>query len=187
MYVYAPPSWSSLHPHPLGLHSTPDWAASAIEHVPTSYLSYIWQCICLGAQSCPIFATACAVALEAPLFMGFLRQEYHSRLPFPPPGDLPDSGIKPVSPALQAILYHRAIREAHGSVYMSALISHSSHPPSHPLCPQVHSLCLYRCSCPADRAICTIFCSPRGRKESDMTWWLNNNIADSLHVEQKLM
>ena len=34
--------------------------------------------------------------------MGFSRQEYWSALPFPPPGDLPDSGIKPRSPALQA-------------------------------------------------------------------------------------
>ena len=32
--------------------------------------------------------------------MEFSRQEYWSRLPFPPPGDLPNSGIKPVSPAL---------------------------------------------------------------------------------------
>ena len=34
--------------------------------------------------------------------MGFSRQEYWSGLPFPPPGDLPDSGIEPGSPALQA-------------------------------------------------------------------------------------
>ena len=33
--------------------------------------------------------------------MGFSRQEYCSRLPFPSPGDLPDPGIEPVSPALQ--------------------------------------------------------------------------------------
>ena len=32
--------------------------------------------------------------------MGFSRQEYWSGLPFPPPGDPPDPGIKPVSPAL---------------------------------------------------------------------------------------
>ena len=32
--------------------------------------------------------------------MGFLRQEYRSGLPFPPPGNLPDPGIEPVSPAL---------------------------------------------------------------------------------------
>ena len=34
--------------------------------------------------------------------MGFPRQEYWSGLPFPPPGDLPDPGIEPSSPALQA-------------------------------------------------------------------------------------
>jgi len=34
--------------------------------------------------------------------MEFFRQEYWSGLPFPPPGDLPDPGIKPRSPALQA-------------------------------------------------------------------------------------
>ena len=39
---------------------------------------------------------------QAPLFMGFPRQEYYSELPFPSSRDLPDPGIKPVSPALQA-------------------------------------------------------------------------------------
>ena len=39
---------------------------------------------------------------QAPLFMGFSRQENWSGLPCPPPGDLPDPGIKPTSPALQA-------------------------------------------------------------------------------------
>ena len=39
------------------------------------------------------------VAHQAPLFMGFPRQEYWSGLPFPSPGSLPDPGIKPVSPA----------------------------------------------------------------------------------------
>ena len=36
---------------------------------------------------------------QAPLSMEFYRQEYWSGLPFPPPGHLPDSGIKPTSPA----------------------------------------------------------------------------------------
>ena len=43
------------------------------------------------------FVTPQTVALQAPLSMGFPRQEYWSVLPFPPPGDLPDSGIKPMS------------------------------------------------------------------------------------------
>ena len=42
------------------------------------------------------------VAHQAPLSMGFSRQEYWSGLPFPSPGDLPDPGIEPKSPALQA-------------------------------------------------------------------------------------
>ena len=46
------------------------------------------------------FATPWTVAHQAPLSMGFPRHESWSRLPFPPPGDLPHSGIKPVSPAL---------------------------------------------------------------------------------------
>ena len=52
-----------------------------------------------------LFVTPWTVALQAPLSMGFSRQEYLSGLPFPSPGDLPDSGIEPASPvslALQA-------------------------------------------------------------------------------------
>ena len=49
-----------------------------------------------------LFATPWTVAYQAPPSMGFSRQEYWSGLPFPSPGDLPNSGIKPGSPALQA-------------------------------------------------------------------------------------
>ena len=49
-----------------------------------------------------LFATPWTVAYQAPPSMGFSRQEYWSGLPFPSPGDLPDLGIQPGSPALQA-------------------------------------------------------------------------------------
>ena len=49
-----------------------------------------------------LFATPWTVAYQAPPSMGFLRQEYGSGLPFPSPGDLPNPGIKPRSPALWA-------------------------------------------------------------------------------------
>ena len=49
-----------------------------------------------------LFVTPWTVACQAPLFMGFPRQESWNDLPFPPPGDLPNPGIKHVSPALQA-------------------------------------------------------------------------------------
>ena len=48
-----------------------------------------------------LFATLWTVALQAPLSMGFSRQEYWSGLPFPSPGDLPDPGIRLRCPALQ--------------------------------------------------------------------------------------
>ena len=48
------------------------------------------------------FATPWTVALQAPLPVGFPRQEQWSGLPFPSPGDLPNPGIKPMSPAWQA-------------------------------------------------------------------------------------
>ena len=49
-----------------------------------------------------LFATPWTVAYQAPPSMGFSRQECWSGLPFPSPGDLPDPGIKPGSPVLQA-------------------------------------------------------------------------------------
>ena len=49
-----------------------------------------------------LFATLWTIVHQAPQSMEFSRQEYWSGLPFPSPGDLPDPGIKPTSPALQA-------------------------------------------------------------------------------------
>ena len=56
----------------------------------------------LDAKLCPTLATPWTVTHQAALSMGFSRQYYWSGLPFPSPGDLPDPGIKPGSPALQA-------------------------------------------------------------------------------------
>ena len=49
-----------------------------------------------------LFVTPWTVAYQAPPSMGFSRQEYWSGLPFPSPGDLPNPGIEPRSPKLQA-------------------------------------------------------------------------------------
>ena len=49
-----------------------------------------------------LFGTPWTIAHQAPPSMEFSRQEYWSELPFPSPGDLPDPGIEPGSPALQA-------------------------------------------------------------------------------------
>ena len=65
----------------------------------------LWSLLlCVFMSSSVMFdsATPRTVARQAPLSMGFPRQEYWSGLPFPPPGDLPDPGVKPGSPALEA-------------------------------------------------------------------------------------
>ena len=49
-----------------------------------------------------LFVTPWTLAYKAPPSMGFSKQEYWSGLPFPPPGDLPDPGIEPRSPTVQA-------------------------------------------------------------------------------------
>ena len=56
----------------------------------------------LVAQSCRLLAAPWTVALQPPPSMGVSRQEYWSELSFPFPGDLPDPGIEPASPASQA-------------------------------------------------------------------------------------
>ena len=61
-------------------------------------------CVCC-AQLRLTLCDPWTVARQAPLSMGFSRQDYWSGLPFPPLGDLPNLGIKPESPALVAGLF----------------------------------------------------------------------------------
>ena len=81
------------------------------EAVHMSWEGYIGSlCPCSSMCACELscfshvrlFATLWTVAHQAPLSMGFFRQEYWSGLPCPPPGDLPNPGIKPASPAPHA-------------------------------------------------------------------------------------
>ena len=66
---------------------------------------YIYMCV--PAYSVPLvmsdYATLWTAVHQAPLSMGFSRKEYWSGLPRPPPGDLPDPGIEPMSPASCAL------------------------------------------------------------------------------------
>ena len=57
----------------------------------------------LVAKSCPTLPTPWTAARQAPLSMGFSWQKYWSGLPFLSPGHLPNSGIKPASPAFPAL------------------------------------------------------------------------------------
>ena len=59
-------------------------------------------CGSLSAKSSLTLATPWTIAHQAPLSMGFRRQEQWNGLSFPSPGDLPNQGIKTVSPVLRA-------------------------------------------------------------------------------------
>ena len=68
----------------------------------------------LVTQSCLTLGTPWTVAHQAPLSIGFSRQEYCSGLPFPSPGDLPDPGIEPRSPGCRWIFYHLSYHQTLG-------------------------------------------------------------------------
>ena len=59
----------------------------------------------LLGHACPTLETPWTIAHQAPLSMGFLKQEYWSGLPFRSPGDLSNLGVEPRSSAFRWILY----------------------------------------------------------------------------------
>ena len=71
------------------------------------YMLFIYidkVCVCAQSFSCvQFFVTLWTVAHQAFLSMGFSQQEYWIGFPFPPPGDLPDPGIEPMSPTSPAL------------------------------------------------------------------------------------
>ena len=72
-----------------------------------------------------LFETPCTEALQAPLSIGFSRQEYWSGLPCPPPGDLPNPGMEPafpVSPALQEDSFPLSHQGCHGGFPVSTSV-----------------------------------------------------------------
>ena len=79
------------------------WRCAEQFLVPPSYLpTFTQSAVCVYAQRLQ-FVTPWIAAHQAPLSMGFSRQEYWSGLPCPPPGDLPSPGIKLVFPASPAL------------------------------------------------------------------------------------
>ena len=72
------------------------WKDAVMLGYGTQLLLLLFSCSVISDS----FATPWTVAHQTPLSMGFPRQEYWSGLPWPPPGDLPNPGIEPASPAL---------------------------------------------------------------------------------------
>ena len=89
--------------HPAITWCPTDFCLSVLRWTSWGTVFLLWvfpHCGGLTAKLCPTFATPWTVAHQSPLSMGFSRQEYWNGLPFPSPGDLPDPGIEPGSPAL---------------------------------------------------------------------------------------
>ena len=78
------------------------WYLNNISTMPKVF-RFQWKYSVHVCSVVPDFATPWTVAQQTPLSMGFFRQEYQSGLLFPTPGDLPDSGIEPASPATPAL------------------------------------------------------------------------------------
>ena len=74
---------------------TNNWGKGLFHHFATSSVY-----ACLVAQSCPTPCDPWTAAWQAPLSMGFSREDYYSGLPFPTPEDIPDSRMEPASPEL---------------------------------------------------------------------------------------
>ena len=90
--------------------------------VQGAFVSWDWKYTHVCMLSCVlVFVTPGTVAHQAPLSMGFPRQDYWSGLPFPSPGDLLNPGIKPVSPALAGKFFTTEPPEKPKEVYMSLI------------------------------------------------------------------
>ena len=104
------------------------------------------MCVCVQSLSCvQLFVTTWAVADQAPLSMGFSRQEYWSGLPFPSPGNLSDPGIISMSLASHALAGRFFTTEPLGSpIYISVLVyikqASTVHPSVRPICSGTQSV-----------------------------------------------
>ena len=124
--------WSGLPFLSLGDLSDPGMKpvspAPQVDSLPLSHQGSpaIGVCCVLVTKLSPTLATPRTVACQAPLSMGFTRQEYWSGFPFPSPGDLPDPGIEPRSPALQADSLPTELQRKPHIWYMSLIAEKSS-------------------------------------------------------------
>ena len=96
--------------------------AMNISNFLSSTLLHVGPLFCLVSKSCPTLCNPMDLACQAPLSMGFPRQEYWSGLPFPSPGDLPDPGIEPGLPHCRQTLYPLSQQGSPGK-YWGSLIT----------------------------------------------------------------
>ena len=113
------------------------------------------MCMCMHAKSLQSHLTL--GAHQAPLSMGFISQEYWCGPPCPPPGDLPDPGIKPVSPAAPALQVDSLpLSQKDFQIFISSHNQFLEHETSM-CCYALRSVCLTLCN-PMDCSLPGTFC-----------------------------
>ena len=90
-------------------------------HLSTNVIESV--CMLSPFSHVQLFATPQTVAHQAPLSMGLSRQESWSGLPCPPPGDLPDPGIEPLSPASPALQADSSPLSHRGSLLLNLTVA----------------------------------------------------------------
>ena len=103
--------WFQVH---LKTSKKPSPMLGGASSLPRGSLCPNMCCVCQSLSHAQLFATPWTLALQAPLSMGFPREEYWSGLPFPSSGDLPDPGIKPTSPVTPALQVDSLVTEPSG-------------------------------------------------------------------------
>ena len=98
--------------HPVIGHGDQEVETSICFYIVCVTITYTYMLSCVQ-----LFATPWTVAHQAPLSLGFSRQEYWNRLPFPFPGDLLNPGIKSTSPAFLALAGENFTTEPPGKHY----------------------------------------------------------------------
>ena len=131
-----------------------------------------------------LFVTPWSVAYQVPLSMEFSRQEYWGGLPFPSPGDLPDPGIKPMSPVAPALADSLPLSHLGASLYLVKYTSVTSTQVNYEslsllLHPGLHSLPALK-SCQV--SVCSLLTHPH-RNHSDFLKYTNNHTLLSKSLE----
>ena len=122
------------------------------------FKGHLPSCVCVRAQSCLTLCDPMDCSPPRSSIHGFPRQEYRSRLPFPPPGDLPDTGIKPGPPAAPA-LQANSLQLSHlgrPSPYLPTFTLVFTHRFKRTLC---RFLVLFHGVAPSSSVLCLITCS----------------------------
>ena len=96
------------------------WCTAGLITLITLFIVSLHACVLSGFSRVWLFETQWTIAHQAPLSMGFSQKEYWSGLPCPPPGDHPNPGIQPTSPASPALQMNSLPLSHWGSHYISS-------------------------------------------------------------------